>query len=684
MRNTPSNLSRPAQRVLVIGWDAADWRILRPLMDQGLMPAMSKLVGAGMHGNLATLQPALSPLLWTSIATGKRADKHGIHGFLEPIPDGTGVRPVSSTSRKIKAVWNIAHQNDLRSLVVGWYASHPAEPVRGVVVSDRFVHGGNTIPVHGVSPEAQHEKLTQALVRVDEITPDDLAAFIPRIGEALPEDAKPIQSLAQVLARAASVQSCATRLMLDEPWDLAMVFFDGLDHLGHTFMPYHPPHRPGVCEREYQLFKDVITGGYRFFDMMLEAMLAHAGPDTTVVLVSDHGFKSDGLRPRGSGWDNPVDWHRPLGIAVASGPGVKHDEQLFGASVLDVTPTVLRLLGIPGGMDMDGRPWLEMLEDGERLPNILSWETESGEAGLHGSEMREDSADAIAMVRQLVDLGYVAPLSEDIAQTIRQTQRDNHINLALSLIGSPRAEAARPVVDQLLEDYPEDVLTASIGSRFALVQGDADRARQLAERASELGGRTLTTISLLAEAAILDKDDRVAIALYTEAIALEKSGSPSAATFCRLGDAWSRLDDLDASEAAYRDGLLIDADYAQLWVGLSKIALRRGDATKAVEHAIHAVSLMHVYPEGHLRLAEALAAAGRQEDAVVAAGVCLRMAPRMRPCIELLARLKEQLDHDDASFFAIRARGLAAHSPGTHPVQPGVCKTTEKLHVGKS
>src|SRR5579863_7511741 len=101
---------RLAKKVLLIGWDAADWKIATPLMDQGLMPTLEKLVGRGVMGNLATLQPILSPMLWNSIATGKRPDKHGIHGFMEPDTQNGGIRPVSSTSRKVKAIWNILTQ----------------------------------------------------------------------------------------------------------------------------------------------------------------------------------------------------------------------------------------------------------------------------------------------------------------------------------------------------------------------------------------------------------------------------------------------------------------------------------------------------------------------------------------------------------------------------------------------
>jgi predicted AlkP superfamily phosphohydrolase/phosphomutase len=98
------------KKVLLVGWDAADWKVITPLMERGLMPATRLLVEQGVSGEIATLTPPLSPMLWTSIATGKRPFKHGILGFVEPAPNG-GIQPITNLSRKTKAVWNILNQN---------------------------------------------------------------------------------------------------------------------------------------------------------------------------------------------------------------------------------------------------------------------------------------------------------------------------------------------------------------------------------------------------------------------------------------------------------------------------------------------------------------------------------------------------------------------------------------------
>jgi predicted AlkP superfamily phosphohydrolase/phosphomutase len=135
-----------SRKILLIGWDAADWKVIQPLMDAGKMPNVQRLVKHGSAWQIATLHPPLSPMLWTSIATGKRPFRHGIHGFTEPAPDGSGVRPVTNLSRKAKALWNILNQNDLRSVVIGWWPSHPAEPINGVMVSDHYHRAGG--PLH--------------------------------------------------------------------------------------------------------------------------------------------------------------------------------------------------------------------------------------------------------------------------------------------------------------------------------------------------------------------------------------------------------------------------------------------------------------------------------------------------------------------------------------------------------
>lgn len=74
-------------KILLIGWDAADWQIIGPLLAKGQMPALQRLINNGVYGNMATMNPPYSPMLWSTVATGKTPDKHGVLGFIELMPD---------------------------------------------------------------------------------------------------------------------------------------------------------------------------------------------------------------------------------------------------------------------------------------------------------------------------------------------------------------------------------------------------------------------------------------------------------------------------------------------------------------------------------------------------------------------------------------------------------------------
>ena len=125
-------------KVLLIGWDAADWKLIWPLIKKGQMPALKSVIERGVYGNMSTMNPPYSPMLWTSVATGKTPDKHGVMGFIEVNEKRSGIRPVTVKSRKSRALWNIFHNQDLKSNLIGWWPSFPAEPINGVVVSDAF------------------------------------------------------------------------------------------------------------------------------------------------------------------------------------------------------------------------------------------------------------------------------------------------------------------------------------------------------------------------------------------------------------------------------------------------------------------------------------------------------------------------------------------------------------------
>ena len=625
-------MKRLAEKVLLIGWDAADWQMIRPLIDQGLMPTFAKFIDEGINGNLATIRPILSPMLWNSIATGKRADKHGICGFVEPLPDGTGIRPITSTSRKTKAIWNILSQNDLKSNVVGWFASHPAEPIRGTVVTDYFVHpqpkgqDSDSLPAGVCHPERLMAPLARLRVKPQNIDAQAVLPFVPRAAEIDGTKDDRLRKLATLLMRTSNIQAAACALMVKEPWDFMAVYYDAIDQFGHHFMPYHPPAVEGVSERDAEIYKDVMVGCYRFHDMMLEALLNFAGKDTTVILVSDHGFHSGSERTDTDGFKDPTSWHRPFGIACAKGPGIKKNETLYGACLLDVTPTILSLFGLPVGNDMDGRPWLEIFDQEVRPGRIKSWDLVEGECGMHSPERREDPVQAAEAIRHLVALGYIEAPSEDVQKTVHNTTVDLKTNLVLALSDSNRLEQSLPLWQELVElcqDDPakKDVYQAHLACCYMQLDQVSECTSIMGQLNGEMGQSPFVQ---LMRVRLAEKHRQPTEALRLAREVLERFPNDTG-VLNRIGQILLETESWDEAEAVFRQSLLLLDDNPVAHDGLAAVHLEHDRFDEAVEHALLAVGLIHYFPSAHFHLGVALHGAGREEEAVAAFETCLAM-----------------------------------------------------------
>ncbi len=458
-----NNVSKTRPKILLIGWDAADWEHINPLLDQGLLPNLEAFINEGVMGNLATLEPALSPMLWNSAVTGKYAFKHGIHGFVEPDRHHGGARPYSSYSRKCKALWNIFSQHGLKSNVINWWASHPAEAVNGCVVSNllngvKFGKDGPIVGAGTVHPAEKASAYGHFKVLPQEVESEQICAFIPRAAEINQDEDSRLQMFANILSETLTTHSVATAVMENEPWDFMAVYYTAIDHFSHAFMPYHPPRLPHVSEKDFEIFKDVVTGAYRFSDMMLARLLQLAGPDTTVILCSDHGFHSGVTRPLGQPREpaGPAVWHRPYGIFAMKGPGVKRDERIYGASLIDIAPTILVAAGMPVGKDMDGRPLLEVFEEPPKVETIPSWEDVVGEhdSGMHREETPLEPEAAQDLLRQFVALGYVDDPGADKEKQFQNAEIECQYNLARSYMFATRYDDAIPLLEGLVRRSP--------------------------------------------------------------------------------------------------------------------------------------------------------------------------------------------------------------------------------------
>lgn len=711
-------------RLLLIGWDSADWRLLRPLLQQGKLPHLQGLLNAGVSGNLATLQPVLSPMLWTSIATGKRAHKHGILGFIEPDPVTGHVRPVTTLSRKTKAIWNILSQSGRRCNVVGWWPSHPAEPINGVMVSNHFQPAvappESPWPVRpgAVHPTRLINHLAPLRLHPLEVNGDTLLPFVPEAAKIDQTKDHRLAGLAKIIAENAGVHAVATGIMPLEPWDFMAVYYDGLDHFGHGFMRYHPPRQPDVSPGDFELFSGVMEAACRFHDAMLGVLLRLAGPDTRVLLVSDHGFHPDHLRPQTISAEpaGPALEHRAYGIFVMAGPGIPAGTTLPGASLLDIVPTILQSFGLPAGEDMDGKV-LPVFSHPPR-PRIPSWDAVPGEAGLHPPQARLEVDDNASAIRQLVALGYVEEPKADAAQAAAEARRELDYHLALDYLDAGHHALAKPILNRLWQQWPEESRFGVKLLQCALAlpekeplrpiyqlleqrrQAAADAARQkldafLAEK--QQAGIAAEAWTPAEKQFVMQMNKRAeidwqAMRFFEAQVALAEARFAKAYDGFKsllhtahplrrrdlqllLGETSLRQRDWKQALEHFHDCLAVDEETAPAHLGLARAHLLRRSPMNAATHALRAIDLDSRNPRAYFFYGVALVRLGHPDWALDFFHQAVQLAPLFPGAHRRLAGLYARRFHNPEKALlhqelAVRDRIASATPPPARQAAP--------------
>lgn len=685
---------RIAPKLLIIGWDAADWKIIDALLAQGGMPNLKRLIEAGVRGDLTSLDPKLSPLLWTSIATGKTADKHGILNFIEPDPAGAGLRVSCSTTRRVKAVWNILTQSGLRTNVVSWYATHPAEPIRGAVVSNLFQEGAPPagqgawplIPA-SVHPPSLSESIAQLRLHPAELTGEEMLALIPNLRRINPADPR-LRLAARLVAQCASVHNAATALLSPgEPWDCTMVFYETIDVVGHHFMQYYSPRMAHVSPQDFEDFRHVVPGVYQLQDAMLGRLLELAGPQATVILLSDHGFHSDHLRPRvQAAFDDPhaamdATWHRPLGVLVMSGPGIKAAQTIHGAGLLDITPTALTLLGLPVGADMDGRVLVEALDRPAPVERVFSWDTLEGEAGLHPADLRVDPFEARDAMAQLADLGYIArpdgagePGPGSGEAQLAMCDRETRFNLGVVYMTTSRQSQAIPVFERLHREHPANPRFAFNLVHCLYTVGRHQEALAVADTLVA-AHPDIPDAQMLRGATLFARGDVRAAAEALEHAVRQAPDRPD--LLCSMADAYTHLKRWDDAERTLDRAASLDPHDPIVHHKRALLALAQEQFAPAAEHALTAVELRHFFPEAHYTLGVALTWMKNYDYAIQSFKVALSMQPGMVDAHRYIASIYRHKDdrrsarpHRDAAerlLKSLESGGSAGAMPMHEP-----------------
>jgi predicted AlkP superfamily phosphohydrolase/phosphomutase len=399
---TPSALREDTDtRLVVIGLDGATWDIMGRLVEEGKLPHIASLMENGSYGTLESNVSMVkafknsasmgmrSPALWESIATGKREREHGIFDFVVtrlpfmrsdvpfilPLVDRVfATIPTTSTMAKAQRVWDILSRSDVDVGVVGWWNLWPVTPVgKGYIVSSAVQLGmeESVFPADILWDYPGNEFFTDEKLVSLFLTPweglgrDSLVALV----ETSDASAN-YETFKNHYKRDNYMAALSLHLLEERPSSFFATYFWGPDFVCHLFWKYTEPSLfKDVREEDARLFGNIIDAYYIFLDEIVGKHLEAGPSDATYMILSDHGFgpwgeEGGSLEPTGRVYHPTFSGkHKQNGIIVMAGKNVKKGVDLSDAHIFDITPTILALYGLPVGLDMQGRPLTQAIDE---------------------------------------------------------------------------------------------------------------------------------------------------------------------------------------------------------------------------------------------------------------------------------------------------------------------------------
>ena len=263
-------------KVLVIGLDGVTFDLLGPWIEAGELPHLQKLMQQGAWGRLRTTLPPISSSSWSSFVTGVNPGKHGLVDFVYPGPDSYKVTMINATSRRTRAMWNWLNDAGLKVGLLGIPTTYPPEPVDGFMIGGFLSPGPDSEWAY--PPELKAE--LQAELGQFLLAPDERYRSSRHLDRFLDDLEASVENRTQA----------ALYLMRHKPWDLFTVVYWDTDMVQHETWRLLDPGHPRYNAAEAAEQRERVLAFHRKVDADVGRLLQEAGPETLVVVMSDHGF----------------------------------------------------------------------------------------------------------------------------------------------------------------------------------------------------------------------------------------------------------------------------------------------------------------------------------------------------------------------------------------------------------
>lgn len=262
-------------RLLIIGWDGADWEILDDLIERGLLPNVARMVADGSRGDLASTLPSHSWAAWSSFLTGRNPGEHGVFDFVERHPSQPGKRiPASSSSLKCTTFLETLSAAGKEVRAGNIPLTFPSFPVNGRMISGVAIPPGAEF----VYPDEWKQELRAV-------------APFPINGMEWMRFKEAPFGLVDEARRFVEQRTASYELMLEGRWDVGICVYLAPDRLQHPFGAFLLPTHPRFAELAESKLAKAVRSVYALLDQQIERLTALAGSNATIVLMSDHGFR---------------------------------------------------------------------------------------------------------------------------------------------------------------------------------------------------------------------------------------------------------------------------------------------------------------------------------------------------------------------------------------------------------
>ena len=256
-------------KTLIIGIDGATFDLIKPWAEAGHLPNLARLINGGAHGELmSTLPPVTSPA-WPTFMTGCNPGKHGVFDFIQP--SGADFSLVNATKIKQPTIWQRLSSAGYKVGVLNVPVTYPPQPINGFMVSGILSPKGVDISYPADLINRYKDKVGDYRVA-------------PNVQYKAGNEAAYIEDIYGLIK---AQGDWALTLMRKEEWDVLMVHFIALDIMMHALWRFMDENH---ARHEESAFKHAIRDGYKLVDSYVGRMLGQAPTDTTVVVMSDHGF----------------------------------------------------------------------------------------------------------------------------------------------------------------------------------------------------------------------------------------------------------------------------------------------------------------------------------------------------------------------------------------------------------